>query len=347
NVERALDYEIRRQAGELLESRPIQHQTLLWDAARGEARPMRSKELSHDYRYFPEPDLEPLVLNALEVDEWRRSLPELPDARLRRLADSYGLPAYDAGVLTASPGLADWYESAVAAFPQGPKEVSNWVMGEVLRVLKERGIEVEAFPVRAEQLGELLRLKEAGEISGRTAKGIFEKMVESGQDPREILEAENLQQISDDTELRSLAAAVLDEHPLEVLGYLGGRQQLLSFFIGGVMKKTRGRANPQAAGPLLREQLEMRRGLAGDPPSSELEAPADPDPAVGAGTPAGVGTPAGAGTPQGADTPQGAATPAGAATPPDGESPADVRAPSDTDAPALPASRQPETGQPG
>jgi aspartyl-tRNA(Asn)/glutamyl-tRNA(Gln) amidotransferase subunit B len=286
NVERALEFEIERQVAERESGRGVEHQTLLWDAARGEARPMRSKELSHDYRYFPEPDLGPLVLGAAELEEWRLSLPELPDAKEERLARQYGIPAYDAGVLSATAELADWYERAVAFFPQSPKEVSNWVMGEVLRVLNERQIEIDALPVQPEQLAELLALKEKGEISGRTAKAIFEKMLEGGRGPREVLEAENLRQISDDTELRALAAAVLDEHPLEVGGYLRGREQLLTFFIGGVMKKTRGRANPQAAGKLLRDLLEERRGAAapadvgpaGERDSAQAARPPEPHP---------------------------------------------------------------------
>jgi aspartyl-tRNA(Asn)/glutamyl-tRNA(Gln) amidotransferase subunit B len=259
NVERALTFEIQRQVRELVDGRAVTQQTLLWDAHRGESRPMRTKELSHDYRYFPEPDLDPLVVDALQVQEWRDSLPELPAAKEQRLASQYGLPAYDAGVLSADAAVADWFEAAVAAFPQSPKEVSNWVMGEVLRVLNERQVEIEALPVRPEQLGELLVLKEKGEISGRTAKGIFDKMLESGKGPREILEEENLGQISDESELRALAEQVLEERPQEVLGYLNGREQLLSFFIGEVMKKTRGRANPRAAGQIFRELLEARR----------------------------------------------------------------------------------------
>jgi aspartyl-tRNA(Asn)/glutamyl-tRNA(Gln) amidotransferase subunit B len=270
-VERALEFEIARQVAELQQGRRVEHQTLLWDAAHGEARPMRSKEFSHDYRYFPEPDLGPLVLDALEIEEWRRSLPELPDAKEERLAAQYGIPPYDAGVLSATAQLADWYERAVAFYPQSPKEVSNWVMGEVLRVLNERQIEIGALPVKPEQLAELLTFKERGEVSGRAAKGIFERMVETGKGPREILEEENLRQISDEGELRSLAAAVLDERPQEVAGYLGGRQQLLSFFIGEVMKKTRGRANPQAAGGIMRELLEARRAGSTEEPGRPAE----------------------------------------------------------------------------
>jgi aspartyl-tRNA(Asn)/glutamyl-tRNA(Gln) amidotransferase subunit B len=302
NVERALAYEIRRQAAALEAGGAVEHQTLLWDAARAEARPMRSKELSHDYRYFPEPDLGPLALDPLEVDEWRRALPELPAAREERLAAQYGIPAYDAAVLSSTSTLADWFETAAAAYGGPPKEVSNWVMGEVLRVLKERGIEADALPVRPEQLGELLKLKDAGTVSGRTAKGIFEKMLASGKGPQAILEEENLAQISDEAEIRSVAEAVLDERPSEVAGFLGGRQQLLSFFIGELMKKTRGRANPQAAARIFRELLETRRTsgsveppAAGEEPEPPLETAAaegafthreePPAPAEGASTP--------------------------------------------------------------
>ncbi|MCA1572140.1 MAG: Asp-tRNA(Asn)/Glu-tRNA(Gln) amidotransferase subunit GatB, partial [Chloroflexi bacterium] len=259
NVERALDFEIARQVETVAAGGRVEHQTLLWDAARGSARAMRSKELSHDYRYFPEPDLGPLLIDALEVETWRASLPEMPAARRERLTAQYGIPRYDAEVLSATRELADWFEAAATGYGGSAKEVSNWVMGEVLRVLNERQIDADALPVRPEGLAELLALKDGGEVSGRTAKAIFETMLETGKGPREILEAENLAQISEDSELRALASGVLEERPREVEGYLGGRQQLLSFFIGEIMKKTRGRANPQAAGQLLRDLLEERR----------------------------------------------------------------------------------------
>ncbi len=279
NVEHALEFEIARQVEELRRGGRVEHQTLLWDAARGEARPMRSKEMSHDYRYFPEPDLGALVLDPVEVDAWRHALPELPDAKQERLQAQYGIPAYDAGVLAATRPLADWFERSAALHPHAPKEVSNWVMGEVLRVLNERQIEIDDLALEPEQLAELLALKESGEVSGRMAKSIFEKMLESGKGPRQILEEENLGQISDDTELRELAAAVLEERPTEVAGFLAGRKQLLSFFIGEVMKKTRGRANPQAAGELLRQLLEARREAAEGAPAdgAPAEGPAVPD----------------------------------------------------------------------
>jgi hypothetical protein len=237
--------------------------------------------MSHDYRYFPEPDLGPLVLDPLDVEKWRLALPELPDAKQERLLAQYGIPAYDAGVLSASRQLADWFERAVAFHPQAPKEVSNWVMGEVLRVLNEQQIEIGALTLQPESLAELLALKESGEVSGRMAKSIFEKMIESGRGPRVILEEENLGQISDDAELRALASSILDERAAEVKGYLEGRTQLLSFFIGEVMKKTRGRANPKAAGDLLRELLEGKRG--GGPAEPPVPPSAAPEPAIEGG----------------------------------------------------------------
>jgi aspartyl-tRNA(Asn)/glutamyl-tRNA(Gln) amidotransferase subunit B len=288
NVERALEFEIDRQVQDLRQGRGVEHQTLLWDAARGEARPMRSKEMSHDYRYFPEPDLGPLVLNPVQVEEWKLSLPEMPDARQERLQAQYGIPAYDAGVLSATRQLADWFERAAAFHPHSPKEVSNWVMGEVLRVLNERQVEIEDLSLQPEQLAELLALKGSGEVSGRMAKSIFEKMLESGKGPREILEAENLGQISDESDLRALAASILEERPGEVEGYLKGRAQLLSFFIGEVMKKTRGRANPQAAGQLLRELLEARRETGGGTSfegGAETFPPAAPEGTTAQGSP--------------------------------------------------------------
>jgi aspartyl-tRNA(Asn)/glutamyl-tRNA(Gln) amidotransferase subunit B len=313
NVERALGFEIRRQVAVLDAGGAVEHQTLLWDAARGAARPMRSKELSHDYRYFPEPDLGPLALDPLEVDEWRRALPELPAAREERLAAQYGVPAYDAAVLSSTSALADWFETAVAAYGGAPKEVSNWVMGEVLRVLNERAIEADALPVRPEQLGELLKLKDAGTVSGRTAKGIFEKMLATGRGPAEILEEENLAQISDEAEIRAVAGSVLDERPSEVAGFLAGRQQLLSFFIGELMKKTRGRANPQAAARIFRDLLEVRRDSGRATESQAIDTPA------GGAAPAGPAAPGDTSAPSASTgpVPEPAAAPATPARPPE------------------------------
>ncbi len=261
-VEDALAYEILRQA-ELLEAgRAVVHETLLWDSVRGEARPMRSKEMSHDYRYFPEPDLEPLVVTPARVEEIRGGLPEGPAARATRFVEQYGLPPYDAGVLTATRGMAEYFEAVVARFDDA-KEVSNWVMGEVLRLANERGaavrLEPEAAPVTPERLASLLDLKASGRISGSAAKEILAGMVESGGDPAEIVRARGLAQVSDRDALGAEIDAVLAGHPDEVAAYRSGKEGLIGFFVGQVMRRTEGKANPQLVNELLKTRLDAGR----------------------------------------------------------------------------------------
>ena len=257
-VEAALAFEIGRQAEILERGAAVVHETLLWDSVRGEARAMRSKELSHDYRYFPEPDLEPLDVVPEWLEEIRAELPESPAARATRFEADYGLPAYDAGVLTTTRPLADWFEAAVAAFDD-PKEVSNWVMGEVLRIANERGEPVtlspEPRPLSPTALAELLALKAGGTISGSAAKEVLAVMVETRRGAAEIVHERGLEQVSDESALAAEVDAVIAAHPDEVAAFRGGKQGLLGFFVGLVMKRTGGQANPQLVNRLLREKL--------------------------------------------------------------------------------------------
>ncbi|HET9582207.1 MAG TPA: Asp-tRNA(Asn)/Glu-tRNA(Gln) amidotransferase subunit GatB [Gemmatimonadota bacterium] len=257
-VEDALTYEILRQAEALDAGRAVVHETLLWDSARGEARPMRSKEMSHDYRYFPEPDLEPLAVPAARVEEIRSRLPEGPAARAARFVNEYGLPDYDAGVLTATRGMAEYFEAVVERFGDA-KEVSNWVMGEVLRLANERGEEVrlepEPSPLSPERLAALLRLKSEGAISGSAAKEVLAAVVDTGRDPAAVVEERGLAQVSDTGALEAEIDAVLEAHPDEVAAYRAGKEGLMGFFVGQVMRRTRGKANPQRVNELLRERL--------------------------------------------------------------------------------------------
>jgi aspartyl-tRNA(Asn)/glutamyl-tRNA(Gln) amidotransferase subunit B len=257
-VEAALAFEIERQSAILERGEAVVHETLLWDSGRGEARPMRSKELSHDYRYFPEPDLEPLDLDADLLSAIRETLPESPAARAERFVAQYGLPAYDVAVLTATRPLADWFEAAAAAFDDA-KEVSNWVMGEVLRLANERGEAVTlapvARPLAPAALAGLLALKAAGRISGSVAKEVLAAMVETGKGAAEIVRERGLEQVSDSAALSAEVDAVIAGHPEEVAAYRGGKQGLIGFFVGQVMKRTGGQANPQLVNGLLREKL--------------------------------------------------------------------------------------------
>jgi aspartyl-tRNA(Asn)/glutamyl-tRNA(Gln) amidotransferase subunit B len=255
NVQRALEFEARRQARALAAGERIVQETRLWEADRGYTLSMRSKEDAHDYRYFPEPDLVPLAVDPRWVEELRGTLPELPAERRRRFVATYGLPPYDADLLTQSRALADYYEAAVAAHPK-PKVVSNWVMSELLRELP--GDDEQAIarcPVPPQHLARLLALIDEGTISGKIAKGVFEKMFRSGEDAETIVRREGLVQMADASALAEVVDRVVAENPQAVEDWTRGRPQSLGFLVGQVMKATRGKANPALVNRLLLERL--------------------------------------------------------------------------------------------
>ncbi|MEW6297985.1 MAG: Asp-tRNA(Asn)/Glu-tRNA(Gln) amidotransferase subunit GatB [Thermodesulfobacteriota bacterium] len=258
-VEKALQYEITRQVGLVTAGGQVSQETRLWDADREVTRPMRSKEFAHDYRYFPDPDLLPLVVEADWIDAVTHSLPELPAARRDRLVRDYGLPLYDADILTTRKDVADYYEAAVRAYPAAPKVISNWVMESVLRVIKEdkldTGLRIAAWPCPPEHLGALVRLIHTGAISGKMAKAVFEEMRKSGRDPAVIVQAHGLTQVSDDGTLLAQIDQVIAANPDKVAAYRAGREKLLAFFVGQVMKATQGKANPQKLHALLQQRL--------------------------------------------------------------------------------------------
>jgi aspartyl-tRNA(Asn)/glutamyl-tRNA(Gln) amidotransferase subunit B len=254
SVERALEFEVARQVSLLERGEAVVHQTMLWDAARGEARPMRSKEESHDYRYFADPDLPTLVLERAMVERIRGSLPELPAARARRFREQYRLPAYDAGVLTATRELADYYE-AVAAGAGDPKAASNWVMTEVLGWLNQQQCALADLRVTPARLAELIRMVADGVISTTAGRKVFARMAETGRAPAEIVEAEGLAQVSDTALLEEWVDAAIAAHPAEAERYRAGEERLLGFFMGEVMKRSRGKADPRRASQILRERL--------------------------------------------------------------------------------------------
>ncbi|MFA7563909.1 MAG: Asp-tRNA(Asn)/Glu-tRNA(Gln) amidotransferase subunit GatB [Candidatus Neomarinimicrobiota bacterium] len=254
-VERALRFEIERQKAILEKGKNIIQQTMLWDEAKGEARPMRSKEESHDYRYFPEPDLVPL-----EVDEnWKtkisNDLPELPDQKYFRFLNKYNLRHYDAAILTSDKYLAEYFER-VNDLINDPQLVSKWIQGEVLRTLSQKNLTPKQIPLAAENLGELLNLIKAGTISANIAKEVFDKMVENNESAKIIVEREKLVQVSDDSELEQIIQTVISENPNEVERYRRGAKNLFAFFMGQVMKKTKGKANPSVANNLLKKALD-------------------------------------------------------------------------------------------
>jgi aspartyl-tRNA(Asn)/glutamyl-tRNA(Gln) amidotransferase subunit B len=261
HVSRAIEHEARRQVMVVEAGGRVVQETRLWNEARGETVPMRSKEEAHDYRYFPEPDLPPLTLSRDSIEEIAASLPELPAARRRRFVAEYALPEYDAGVLTADRGVADYFE-AVARESGNAKAASNWVMNEVLRKAHESSREGDALagcPLRPAALAEMIRLIESGTLSGKMAKDVFEKMWATGEPPGAIVEREGVSQVSDEPALRAAVAEVLAASPDQVEVYRKGKASTLGWFVGQVMKKTGGRANPQLVNRLLREALEETR----------------------------------------------------------------------------------------
>jgi len=256
NVQRALEFEVTRQAEALDRGQRIVQETRLWDADRGYTRSMRSKEFAHDYRYFPEPDLVPLKLEPRWIDEIRGALPELPRQRRQRFAASYGLPAYDAALLTQSRALAEYFEAAVREFPQ-PKLVSNWVMSELLRELPgddERAI--EQATVTPSRLAGLLRLIDDGTISGKIAKSVFETMVRSGEDASTIVRRDGLTQVADAGALAAMVASAIAANPRAVDDYRKGKTAAGKAIVGQVMKASGGRANPAMVSKLVEEELE-------------------------------------------------------------------------------------------
>ena len=254
NVERAIHFEIGRQMGLRDRGEPVEHQTMLWDANRGEARPMRSKEESHDYRYFPEPDLPPLQLPAARIEELRSQLPEMPWARQSRFEEEHRLSPKHAELLTATRPLADYYEAVVRAGVE-PQDAANWVMGDVLASVNATACAIEDFPVRPAALAELLGLLSAETITRPVARQVFARIAESGGSPREIVEREGLAQVRDDDALARWVDEVVAASPGEAERFRGGDAKLMGFFVGKVMKLSSGKADPKQINALLRERL--------------------------------------------------------------------------------------------
>jgi len=253
-VEKALEYEIRRQMRILEEGGRIIQETRLWDPATGTTHSMRTKEEAHDYRYFPEPDLVPIMASEEMIEAIKVSLPERPDAREERFISGYGLPEYDANLLTTERTTADWFEEAVKA-GGNPKTVSNWMMGDLMRLLNEENRTVEECPLNPQALVEMLTLVDNGTISGKIAKGIFEAMYRTGKSALEIVKEKGLTQISDSGVIEKAVDDVISKHPGEVERFRGGDEKLTGFFVGQVMKATKGKANPQLVNELLKKRL--------------------------------------------------------------------------------------------
>jgi aspartyl-tRNA(Asn)/glutamyl-tRNA(Gln) amidotransferase subunit B len=258
-VEQAIEYELGRQEQVLASGGRVTQDTLLWDPAAGRATVMRSKEEAHDYRYFPEPDLRVLRVSEAAQEAVRAGLPELPDAKRARFVSQYQLPAYDAAVLAASRAMADYYEEVVKAGADA-KAASNWMMGEVSRELNDAGIEIDAFRMKPEALAGLVVLQGGGKVNSSAAKTIFAEMLKKpGETADAVMKRLGLEQVSDNAAIEAEAVAVIDAHPDEVARYLAGKEQLLQFFVGQLMKRTRGKANPKMATDLIKSLLDQRR----------------------------------------------------------------------------------------
>ncbi|MFH0789522.1 MAG: Asp-tRNA(Asn)/Glu-tRNA(Gln) amidotransferase subunit GatB [Pseudomonadota bacterium] len=255
HVEKALEFEIRRQRAVLEEGGKLVQETRLWDVARGVTLSMRGKEEAHDYRYFPDPDLIPLEVNQEWIEAVRQKLPELPEARRRRFIGQYGLPEHDAQVLTSSKALAGYFEDCVRLHPQ-PKTVSNWIMVELIRELKREEQDIEQSPVSPENLAALLDLIREGVISGKIAKAVFEEMFATGRSPKTIVHDRGLIQVTDGGQIRAVIEEVLQANPDKLADYKNGKTKLFGYFVGEVMKKTQGKANPKIVNEILKKQIE-------------------------------------------------------------------------------------------
>jgi aspartyl-tRNA(Asn)/glutamyl-tRNA(Gln) amidotransferase subunit B len=255
----AVDYEIQRQIQLHEKSQPVIQQTMGWDENNQQTYTQRVKEEEDDYRYFPEPDLPPLVVEASWVEEIRSGLPELPAAKAARFVSEYGLSEYDAEVLVAEQEVADYFEGTVSASGVPAKTAVNWISGEIFSWLNQSGETVNSLKVSPQALGELLQLIEKGEINQNTGKSVLAEMLQSGQSAPEIVEAKGLRQVSDQDRITEMIEAVLDENPEQVAAYLGGKESLLNWFFGQVMRAAKGQANPQIVREMLNQQLARRK----------------------------------------------------------------------------------------
>ncbi|MGB5746545.1 MAG: Asp-tRNA(Asn)/Glu-tRNA(Gln) amidotransferase subunit GatB [Desulfobacterales bacterium] len=255
HVEKSLQYEISRQKEVIMDGGQIVQETRLWDPDKNKTTSMRGKEEAHDYRYFPDPDLLPLAIDETWIKAVEKSLPELPDAKKKRFMDQYELPAYDAALLTSDRELADYVEKCARLFPH-PKQVSNWVMGSLLGLLNAQEKNIGDSPVSAENLARLLSLVEDGVISGKIAKTVFDEMARTGKPAKQIVKEKGLVQITDTEALADVILKIISGHPKEVEAYKNGKTKLLGFFVGQIMKQTRGQANPKMVNEILKKKLE-------------------------------------------------------------------------------------------
>ena len=254
HVEKAINYEIERQTYVLEQGKPVIQETRLWDPAKNQTFSMRGKEEAHDYRYFPDPDLVPLIVDDDWIQSVVREMPELPHEKKTRFMDQYLLSAYDAEVLTTSLDLANFFENTLTGLTD-IKQAANWTMTTLMGMLNSKGLDITQSPVSFQSFSRLLKLIEQGTINANAAKTVFEEMVLSRKDPGTIVREKGLEQVSDLSELEEIVDKVIVDHPDEVAAYQGGKTKLLSFFMGQIMKKTQGKADPRVVTPLLKSKL--------------------------------------------------------------------------------------------
>src|SRR5512139_3294584 len=253
-VQKALEYEMKRQAQVLDEGGKVVQETRLFDSTKGVTFSMRSKEEAHDFRYFPEPDLVPVAIAPSQIEEIRKAIPELPDAKRERFVREYGLPEYDADMLTQTRALAAYYEEAAKLSGQ-PKVVSNWMMGELMRLLNAENREIEDCPVGPDRLAGMIKMIDGGVISTKIAKTVFEEMYRSGKDAEAVVREKGLVQVSDTGAIERIIDEVIKANPTQHADYKGGKDKLFGFFVGQVMKASKGKANPEMVNDLLKKKL--------------------------------------------------------------------------------------------
>lgn len=255
NIERAIVAEIRRQADILDDGGTIVQETRLWNADEGKSVSMRSKEDAHDYRYFPDPDLLPVIIDDAFFALVKDSIPELPEARKERYINDMGLSAEAASVLTSSPEISRYFENCLALMDK-PKPVANWIMGSVMALTNARGIDISESPVSEKDLTGLLDLVEKGVVSGTMAKTVFEDMAETGKSAQTIVDEKGLAQVSDTSEIEGIVEKILADNPKEVEAYRGGKTKLMGFFVGQIMRASKGKANPAVVNEIIVKKLE-------------------------------------------------------------------------------------------
>jgi aspartyl-tRNA(Asn)/glutamyl-tRNA(Gln) amidotransferase subunit B len=251
---RAIEYESKRQIRAIEDGETIKQQTLRWDDNKGISYAMRGKEEAHDYRYFPDPDLVPIVLTAEQIEDLRKGLPELPAKKRARFVAELGLPEYDANILTSSKALAQFFEECVLLYAE-PKKISNWIMGDLLRLLKGASEEPENMTLQPKLLVDTIRLVDKGVINAAVGKSVFEEVFKSGKDAESIVKEKGLMQINDDSEIRNAVGQIIQANMKDAIEYRNGNEKAFTFFVGQVMKKMKGKANPKTVNEVLKEEL--------------------------------------------------------------------------------------------